>query len=168
MTELTQKRLKELLSYDPETGIFTNLTQRSKKIKIGNVAGCTDELGYKKIVLDGFIYRGHQLAWLYMNGKLPITSLDHINEIKNDNRICNLREITKSGNAQNILASQANNKSGFKGVCLNKNSGKYRSTININGKQISLGEHITPEEASEAYLKAKRELHTFWVENKVA
>ena len=167
MTELTQQRLKELLSYDPETGLFINLTQRSN-VKAGAVAGCKHSSGYIYIKIDGKKYKSHRLAWLYVYGNIPEKGLDHINEIKDDNSIVNLRLATDQENMQNVSNPRIDNTSGFRGVSWSKNTKKWRARIALNGKLKHLGLFNTREKAHDAYLKAKREIHPFWVEDKVA
>ena len=165
---ITQQRLKELLSYDPETGLFINLTQRRPQAKIGSVAGCKNNNGYIRIMIDGKSYLAHRLSWLYSYGDFPEKELDHINEIKDDNRINNLRLATHKENGQNVSSPGINNNSGFRGVCWHKRDKKWRAQIKLNGKIKYLGSFNTSEEAYECYLKAKREMHTFWVEDKIA
>jgi len=165
---ITQKRLQELLSYDPETGLFINLTQRSSRAKKGSTTGCKRQDGYIHIKLDYKLYFAHRLAWLYVHGNFPEKDIDHINEIKGDNRLVNLRLATNQENMHNISSPQINNTSGFLGVSWDKNAQKWRARIIINKKYKHLGYFNTAEEAYEAYLKAKRELHPFWVEEKVA
>jgi hypothetical protein len=91
--------------------------------------------------------------------------LDHVNKVKDDNRIVNLRLATKQENKQNHSAPQSNNKSGYLGVSWNKRAKKWKAQIQMNGKVKYLGLFKYSKEAYEAYLKAKRELHTFWVED---
>ena len=166
MTELTQERLQELLSYDPGTGIFTNLKSRGNRIKIGSVAGSKNPNGYVHIQIDYKKYQAHRLIWLYVYGEFPEKSLDHINEVKDDNRLVNLRLATHQENHQNQSSPQTNNTSGYLGVCWHKQHGKWLARIMANGKHKHLGLFNTAEEASEAYLTAKRKLHQFWVEEK--
>ena len=166
MTEFTQERLKELLHYDPETGIFTNLTQRGK-VKKGAVAGSKYSNGYIYIEIDYKRHRAHRLAWLYVYGKFSVNQIDHINEIKDDNRLVNLRLATNLENQQNVSSLQLNNTSGFRGVCWHKNHKKWQATITINGRCKHLGHFDTAEQASEVYVTAKRELHTFWEEKTI-
>lgn len=163
MTELTQERLKELLHYDPETGIFTNLTQRGK-VKKGAVAGSKYSTGYICIEIYYKRYQAHRLAWLYVYGEFPANQIDHINEIKDDNRIVNLRSATNLENQHNVSSLQSNNTSGFRGVFWRKNRKKWKAIIYLNGRPKHLGHFDTAEEASEAYVTAKRELHPFWKE----
>lgn len=161
---LNQQRLKELLSYDIETGIFTNLTQRAQCVKKGADAGGKHPEGYIYIQIDGKQYNAHRLAWLYIYGELPKYPLDHINEIKDDNRISNLRLDINNENLHNKSNPQINNTSGFRGVHWSKKCQKWAAQISIKGKVKHLGLFNTAEEAYEAYLRAKREHHTYWVE----
>ena len=163
---ITQKRLQELLSYDPETGLFINLTQRSSRAKKGDIAGCKKPSGDIEIRLDYKLYPAHRLAWLYMYGKFPEKGVGHINRVKDDNRISNLRRATRQESGQNVLNPRIDNTCGYLGVYWHKAAKKWNARIVINGKQKSLGYFNTAEEASEAYLKAKRETHPFWIEEK--
>lgn len=156
---LTQMRLKELLLYDPETGVFTWLSKPNRSIRMGDVAGCMAS-GYRQIKIDGRLYRAHRLAWLYVHGKWPADQIDHINGVRDDNRIVNLREATQSQNQQNRTAN-ANNTSGFPGVCWSKQKRKWRSQIKLASRNKYLGIFDTPVAAHAAYLAAKAELHTF-------
>jgi hypothetical protein len=161
---LTQERLKELLSYDPETGVFTNLTKRRGGGLIGDAVGYKRPEGYIQITFDYKRYFAHRLAWFYMYGYFSILQIDHINEIKDDNRIINLRLVTAKQNSQNISKPNIDNTSGFKGVSWSKPNKNWRATIKISGKSKFLGSYNTPEEASEVYLAAKRRYHPFWEE----
>jgi hypothetical protein len=164
MTELTQERLKELLSYDPETGIFINLKSRGTA-KIGSVAGCKNR-GYVCIRINSKSYLAHRLAWLYVHGNFPEKYLDHMNEIRDDNRIINLRLATNQENQHNRSSANSDSASGYLGVGWHKQYGKWMTRIQLNGRRKHLGFFNTAEEASEAYLAAKRDLHPFWVEAK--
>jgi hypothetical protein len=162
---ITQTRLKELLNYDSDTGIFTWIKQRNSRTKIGSVAGCKQSDGYIRIWIDYKPYSSHRLVWMYVYGELPKKDLDHVNKVKDDNRIVNLRLATKQENKQNHSTPQSNNKSGYLGVSWNKRAKKWKAQIQMNGKVKYLGLFKYSKEAYEVYLKAKRELHTFWVED---
>lgn len=157
---LIQEKLKELFSYDYKTGNFIRLKETSN-VKKGDIAGCLTDQGYIRIRILGKKYLSHRLAWLYVYGQFPIKSLDHINGNKTDNRIINLREVTTAENLQNQKKPTGNNKTtGLLGASFDKYSNKYKSQICINQKKINLGRFNTPEEAHQAYLTAKRELHS--------
>lgn len=141
---LTQELLKKELHYDPDTGLFFRL-------KTGKQAGSINKYHkYHLISVHGKQYRLHRLAWFYVYGEWPIAEIDHINGNKSDNSILNLRDVDRSSNMLNMRKPQKNNSCGFLGV--HKTScGRYRASIGINGKRISIGNFSTPEEASNAY-----------------
>lgn len=149
---LTQERLKELLSYDPETGIFINLLDRGKRAKKGLEAGSIQSYGYRRVKIDMVEYRTHRLAWLYMTGFFPKDQIDHINHVTSDNRWCNLREVTTTGNAKNRSLSTAN-KSGVIGISWEKGRSKWHASIRVAGKTIHIGRYKNKEEA----IKARRD-----------
>jgi len=93
---LTQEKLKELLAYDSETGLFKWCVRVGKRIHVGSIAGHLDEIsGYIRITVQGKIYQAHRLAWLYVHGYFPETDVGHINKVRHDNRIENLREASR-------------------------------------------------------------------------
>jgi hypothetical protein len=157
---MTQDEVKQILNNDSATGEFTWLVPRGTKIKIGDRAGNLRPDGYRRIYVDGKGHLEHRLVWLYYYGYLPTKPLDHINGIRNDNRIDNLREACHAENGQN-MGKNKNNTSGFTGVTFHKPTGKWMAHIAKNGKKYHLGLFYTPEEAHDAYLKAKANLHTF-------
>lgn len=155
---ITQTRLKELLHYNEETGVFTWKIRCGARALAGNAAGSKTSEGYFGLHVKGVSYLSHRLAWLYVNGEFPKDEIDHINGDKSDNRIENLRESTRQGNNQNLRKCQKNSSSGFLGAYPEGN--KFKSVIGYNRKLIYLGLFDTPEEAHAAYLTAKRELHS--------
>lgn len=156
---LTQARLKELLSYDPETGIFIRLVNR-QCVKAGDIAGSISSEGYLTVYMDGRSYKCHRLAWFYMTGEWPKGEIDHIDGKRANNAFSNLRDVSKNANIQNQKKPQSRNKSsGYLGVFKNYNSNKFMARITVNNRKIYLGSFSEAEDAHEAYLKAKRELH---------
>jgi hypothetical protein len=151
------KDIYDLLSYDANTGVFTRLKTTSSRAKKGDVAGYTDSHGYICIGINGKSYKAHRLAWLYHTGEMPDTNLDidHINGIRSDNRICNLRIATRSDNLANSRLRK-NNTTGYKGVYVDGN--KFRAMISNKGELIHLGMYNTCNEAYEAYCKAAKEI----------
>lgn len=149
--DLTAQRLRELVHYDPRTGIFVRKTGRNA----GKIIG-TPERKWLQMNLDRQPYRAHRLAWLYVFGEWP-NIIDHINGDRHDNRIDNLRSVDKRINAQNIRSASRNNRSGFLGV--SRIGLKWRASIYTNGVSLRLGPFETPEIAYAAYLSAKRKLH---------
>lgn len=153
---ITQEKLKELLEYDQETGVFTRKID-CVKTKKGDIAGNDNGQGYKRISIFGKRYRLHRLAWLYVYGIHPVNEIDHINGIRDDNRILNLREVTRSENSQNQRKAKKNNKTGLLGV--SSRNGKYRAQLEVKGKYFSSPPFKTKEEAYEEYIKMKRLHH---------
>lgn len=155
--------LRQTLAYDPDTGVFTwAVTRRGRngRSDAGQVAGGLQSAGgYRRISIGGQSYQAHTLAWLWVHGKFPQGDIDHINGQKDDNRIANLRDVSRSVNLQNMRKPRNTNTSGYLGVSLFKRTGKYTAEITINYQKKNLGYFSTAEEASAAYLKAKRELH---------
>ena len=159
---LTQVRLKELLTYDKETGLFYWLVSKGS-VKAGQLAGRL-VLGYVMIGIDGYHHRAHRLAWLYIYGTFPNKEnkpfIDHINRNKADNRIENLRESSKAENKRNTGLYNGS-QSGFKGIEILP-SGNFRARIQnpFTKKVESLGTHATAEEAQQIYENKARLYHS--------
>ena len=153
---LSQKRLKELLSYDPETGVFINLLTRSGNCIAGSVSGSYDKHGYLTVFIQGKSYKSHRLAYLYMKGVFPSSNMDHKNHIRDDNRWENLRTATHQENQKN-LKKNIRNKSGVTGVYWNKTDNVWVAEISINGKGKNLGRFKNLTDAGQARKKAELE-----------
>lgn len=160
---LTQARLRELLSYDPETGVFTWRITRNKckaMCSAGCVAGALRPDGYISIGIDFDIHMAHRLVWLYISGEWPTDQLDHINGNRSDNRLKNLREATSAINNQNRRTISDSKKGvGRLGVNWRPEKGKYRATIQSKGISMHIGYFDSEEAAHSAYLDAKRRIH---------
>lgn len=155
---INQNRLKELLYYNPESGVFTWIEScHGGRVK-GVTAGSLNHDGYIRICIDGKRYSAHRLAWLYIFGNFPEKFIDHKNRIKNDNRIDNLRSATKEQNQQNTGISRRNT-SGIKGVSYHNKSRKWRVSISKNGVRNSLGSFSSFEDAANAYKNASFLMH---------
>jgi hypothetical protein len=149
---ITQAELKDLLTYNPETGIF-NWIKRN-----GNIAGSLHNKGYSRIEINGRKYLAHRLAWLYVNGSFPNEFIDHINGVRDDNRIVNIREASRSQNAWNQGVNIVNT-SGLKGVYWNKKANKWLAKIEFLGKSKYIGVFLDKNEAHQAYCKAADKYH---------
>ena len=125
--KLTAARLREVLTYFPETGEFVWKVSLSSRYAAGRRAGCLLPTGYRAIGIDGAMYYSHRLAWLYVHGVWPSALLDHKNGVKNDNRIRNLRECSAVENSRNRGGNMR--RLGFKGVTLDK---KFRPMVREN------------------------------------
>ena len=135
---LTQARLKELLHYCPESGLFTWLMSKGQRGLKGKIAGSCRVDGYLAIQIDGIKHLSHRLAFLYMEGCLPKNQVDHENHTRADNRWCNLRHATNSINQKNT-SKQRNNSSGVTGVSWQNATSKWAAYISIDGKRKHLG-----------------------------
>lgn len=147
---LTASRLRDLLDYDPETGVFT------RKRGSGPV-GTLYDTGYLKIRVDAHRYMAHRLAWLHVHGEWPDGVIDHINGNKLDNRMSNLRVVSIAENNQNIRSSRAFSRTGVLGVRVHGD--RYAAQINSMGKTVHLGVFASASDAHAAYVSAKREIH---------
>ena len=154
---ITQARLKQLLDYDPATGVFVWKVSR-RGHRAGAVAGTKRPDGYNQIRIDGSVYYAHRLAWLYITGKWPTEQIDHRNRTPADNRFINLREASPSENARNSSKPAANT-SGHKGVYRDVTCGKWRAQIMVDGVRVHLGLFDLLEEAAAAYAEASAQHH---------
>jgi hypothetical protein len=155
MTKQTEA-LKELLSYNKETGIFVWTDKAPHKV-IGKVAGSKQKYGHLVAKINGVNHLLHRLAWMFVYGVNPVEHIDHINGNPSDNKIENLRLATRSLNMQNLKKAKANNKCGLLGVC--PNGDRWKAEIRIDGKKTYLGTFDTALEAHNIYLTAKRQHH---------
>ncbi len=142
---LTCEVLKENLHYDTHTGIFTWVKKKSR-VRVGKRAGYITKKGYRSVEINGKAYPCHRLAWLYMTGKFPEKQVDHINHIKDDNRWCNLREVTNQENQMNTPI-RLDNTSGVTGVYWKKENSKWSACIRFDGKLNHLGYFLLKEDA---------------------
>jgi len=149
--DITQEFLLE--HFDYRNGEFYWKKPLSARVKVGDRAGTNDKFGYRQIGIKGKIYREHRLVWLYHCGKWPEKFIDHINGIKWDNRIENLREAGYHENNRNRPAQKDQR---FKGV-IKTPTGKYAVSIRVEGKQKYIGAFLDEITAAEAYDKAARE-----------
>lgn len=164
----TADRAREVLNYDQETGVFTWRIATGNRVKPGAVAGTNNGAGYLLIAIDRRRYKAHRLAFLYVHGRWPEPEVDHINGVRSDNRIANLREATRAQNCQNKKGAYRNSKSGQPGVYMKKASGKWFAEIVSNHRTISLGTFQTRDEAIAAYEGAKRIYHPAAFQEKAA
>lgn len=145
--KLGPERLRQVFAYDVAVGKFTRRNRPGAKV------GTLTSKGYVSIMVDGELYVAHRLVWLYAYGCWPANQLDHINGIKTDNRLSNLREAT---NQQNSFGRGAHhdNRSGMKGVT--KRNGCWQATIMKDRKSHYLGRFGCPTAARIAYISAAR------------
>jgi len=137
INELTKQRADELLDYDPDSGIFTWRVSRGRA-RAGSPAGCIESNGYLRIQIDARQYSAHRIAWLMTHGEFPPDEIDHIDGDRLNNRISNLRAVTRLENLRN-QARQKNNTSGVTGVVWRKDRAKWQSSIKVNWRRKHLG-----------------------------
>ena len=133
--------LKDYLHYDPDTGVFTARKACGRR-PVGRVLGSTTKAGYVQVSVGAKNYTAQRLAWLYFHGKWPDGVVDHINRVRNDNRICNLRDVSYSQNSLNT--EYTTSKAKTRGVTYRP---PWRAVIQVDGKRKNLGDFYTLEEA---------------------
>lgn len=156
--DLSIERVRELLSFDPDTGIFRWRVNRNRHAA-GTVAGTPGSSGHILIRIDGTNYLSHRLAWLVTHGAWPPDQIDHANGNPADNRLSNLRPCTHAENMQN-QKTRSDNALGLTGVT-RRSARTFAAEITHNGKRHRLGSFKTAAAASAAYLAKKRQLHEF-------
>jgi len=153
---ITQKRLKELVEYDAETGVFTRLTSPARRVKVGDVFGNKHRAsGYMQGMIEGKRYTMHRLVWLYVHGVFPEEEVDHINGVRADNRLANLRSVSHKENSRNAQ-KPTNNTSGVVGVYWDKDCQKWRARIKVDYVTKNLGVFACLLDAVDARKSAER------------
>lgn len=157
-TKPTVERLRELFSFDSERGWLVRRITTSNRCPAGSRAGTFDaSVGYRRVRVDGRIYMEHAVVLALSTGAWPVGLVDHRNTVRTDNSPENLREGSRSLNQQNLRRARRDSKTGVLGVIQVKD--RFLAHIRIDGKQKHLGSFGTAEEASAAYLAAKRLHH---------
>jgi hypothetical protein len=126
--DLTAERLRELLHYCPEMGIFTWRKVRTFTALAGSGAGGKNNKGYIRIKVDGKQQLAHRLVWLYVHGVWPEPTVDHINRRRDDNRLVNLRLASYAHQRMNAKLN-SDNSSGYPGISWNKRKEKWKASI---------------------------------------
>lgn len=161
--QLTVERLRHLLTYDPETGLFhrrVDVIARHGVVirKAGTPADLKLKSGYRRVIVDGIQCLSHRLAWFYMTGVWPDFEIDHRDKNRANNRWANLRDVTGSVNMQNS-SGHRDSKSGLLGAHWDPEKKRWSSKIRVNGVNHYLGRFDTALAAHEAYMKAKAQHH---------
>ena len=153
---VTADCLRDYLAYDPVTGVFRRKKITTNVVSVGEEVNSKNAEGYLRTKLLGKEYKLHRLAWLLHYGEWPKGEIDHINGIKDDNRICNLRDVSRIENELNKRCPRKDNVSGFTGVSVFGE--RFQSKIRINGKLVHLGTYKTAIEAKIAYDEKRKEI----------
>ena len=158
---LTQERLKERVSYDPETGIFTCAKKIRGLVRLGQEVGTLHPVdGYRYMTIDCTRFAAHRLAWLYVYGVWPEGVIDHINGVRDDNRIVNLRDVSQNINLINRKCAKRTSLTGVLGIRPGKRPDSFQALIRRpGGGQECLGTYRTMEEAQAVYNAAKDRLY---------
>lgn len=160
------ERLRELLSYDPETGVLTwRLQPGTSRSTVGfnnkcagKTAGTINPDGYVVVGIAKKYYLAHRLIWKLVTGNDPADIIDHEDTNRTNNRWLNLREASNGPNIQNSRIRK-DNKSGIKGVHWDKHHNAWKATLGLNGEQIALGHFKDINEAGEARRIASEKMH---------
>ena len=155
---LTQDKLRTLLKYDPATGVFTNRVTRNPRAKVGDLAGALTSEGYIAFQIDGIKMYAHRAVWLYVYGKWPKEEIDHINRRRDDNRLFNLRAVSRLANSHNT-GKHVTNTSGHKGVTFHRRSKRWQVQLRANNKTFYVGQFNQLADAVQARAIAEIFLH---------
>lgn len=153
MDNITVDYLKKILSYNPDTGVFTWIKRTTRADLLGKQAGNVHSSGYVRIAIHNKKIFAHRLAWLYMMGVWPTNHIDHIDGNRTNNIFKNLRDVTRSENLHNVYKAKKNNKTNLLGVSAHQ--GKWRMQIMFNGVKTRVSGFDTPEQAHKAYMDIK-------------
>jgi len=149
---ITLQKLKSVVRYEPETGIFRNQARRGH-LAPDAICGSPNGLGYIVVTIGRKHFLAHRLAWFYTYGTWPPEQIDHINLIRSDNRLENLRLASQRENQQN-KPRYKNNTSGVKGVSWHRKNRNWRARIKVGEKYLHIGSFASKEEAAAAYAAA--------------
>lgn len=156
--DLSRSEIMEFLTYSPSTGEFRWKKRPGPRAKVGGIAGGLNGAGYREIELRGKTYQAHRLAWLFIHGMWPVGEIDHENTIRDDNRIENIRDATRSQNQHNRRKNRKGS-SRYKGVHFHKATGKWGAKIQVNGENRHLGLFDREEDAAQVRILTAAELH---------
>jgi hypothetical protein len=155
---LTATRARELFDYNPESGALSWKSYRGSRAKAGQEAGYVCRPGrtsYKRVLVDRVNYAAHRLAYLLYYGAWPSGEIDHIDGDGLNNRISNLRAVTRAGNARNH-PRRLDNASGVTGVSWDRDRGNWQAQIWVGGKAFYVGRFDTIDDAARARKRAER------------
>lgn len=153
---VTADIVRSMFFYDPQTGAFCR-RRPLQGHRVTKPCGFYDKDGYLRLKVNYAVHPAHRLAWLYVYGEWPDGYIDHINRIKSDNRIANLRVVDAVGNSHNCYKALSNSSTGLRGVSPHR--GKFRASIMAHGIRYQLGEFDSAREAHRVYLEAKERMH---------
>lgn len=156
--ELVQ-RIVSVMQYDTETGEFTRPDRRPGHIGSMRKAGWLNDVGYRMFAFEGRDFLAHRVVWAIYHGDPGPLYIDHINGIRSDNRLSNLRATTQIVNMQNLKRPHSDSTSGVLGVSWSKSKSKWVVRMRVGTVYRFFGYYADVEDARRAYLEAKRRLH---------
>jgi hypothetical protein len=156
MNLLTAAQARWLFAYEPTTGQLTWRNPPHPRLRAGDEAGYSHKKGYRRVSVQGRSYLVHRIVWLYVYGQWPSATIDHINGLRADNRLQNLRDVLHATNCENLREARQGKELPL-GVT--PHHGKFQARIRVKGRLQNLGHFPTPEEAHEVFVAAKRRLH---------
>ena len=148
-------RVRQLFDYDPDTGLLTWKVQVSNRIRIGSVVKSVSSEGYIQVGVDGQRRLAHHVVWAWWYGTELVGDIDHINRDRKDNRISNLRDVSRS---DNLLNAEYANSTGFAGVA-KVASGRFAAGIHVKRARVYIGTYDTAEQAHLAYVERHIQLY---------
>lgn len=155
-----EAELKKQVSYDPFTGVLTRISKPFRlKAVLGPIKGSAKKEGHLRVTINGVEKYFHQIAWFLHYGYWSDKIIDHKDGDPTNNRINNLREVTKIGNLHNQRKAHHHSKSGLLGAHYRADKKKFESAITTDGVKVRLGYFDTAEDAHQAYVQAKRIKH---------
>ena len=158
-SDIPVAELRRLFTYNPDDGELRWAVDRNGGAYAGDVAGTNTGRGYLAICTRGKNYRVHRIVWAIVHGEWPELQIDHINGIRDDNRLCNLRLATAQQNMIGRRGFSRPSASGYRGVHRTKGSKPFRAYARINGKNVILGYFHCPKEAHAVHVAAVLEHH---------
>lgn len=160
LTDLTVERVRQVLDYDPETGIFTWIVRLSNRACEGHATkGSLDGKGYYRLMIDRRTYQAHRIAWLHAYGVWPTMVIDHIDRDPANNRLSNLRDVSYAVNSTNCSPSHGGHArdTDARGCTFVARTQRWQAQISINGVNKYLGYFKELADARAAYKRAKLE-----------
>ena len=160
---IDQETVRKLFHYDAESGMLLWRNGNGRNVKPWQQAKAPNGHGYYTVKIDGTSYSVHRLIWLYVHGNFPDKYIDHKNRIRNDNRLCNLRDVNTTDNAQNI-SLPSHNKSGYIGVSWIKSHNCWTVYVKVNKKNKWLGYYKNLDDAIAARKEGEKQYYNLPVE----
>lgn len=153
----TSVKMSHLIVH-PDTGTIDRVMPNGVvRVNVGSDHG----KGYLHLKVNGVLKKAHRVIWEHVNGVIPTGyEVDHVNGVRSDNRIVNLRLVTHKQNMENRHRARVDNISGEKGVQWKERDGKFQAVIGHNGKRVSLGYYLNVNDAVSAYVEASKKFHT--------